>query len=204
MTTASRSGMLGAGVCMQRWVWLWVVAVGACVARPPSAVEDAGVADAGVDEEPPVGEPFGRCRITPDCRPVPCSDRCVDGIGCIDATPTSTCAMWRDDPAGGLARCTTADAPAWPSDDFPGHYAPAPLVGPGPHVLTATQPGDVDCVTVVAPGRGVVEAHTTSGRILVDGGRSISPIVDVGEHVRVCLDGHERAATLQVDVTEGP
>lgn len=47
-----------------------------------AAVEDAGVvADAGVDDEPLTGEPFGRCRITPDCRVGFCTDgRCLPPV----------------------------------------------------------------------------------------------------------------------------
>jgi hypothetical protein len=128
-----------------------------------------------------------------------CADRCIDGIGCIDATPTSTCSMWRDDPAGGLAPCVTAEVPAWPDDDYPGHYAEAPLIAPGTHTVTSTQAGDIDCVTVVAPVRGVLDASTSSGRMVTR-----DATADVGEHVRVCVEGHEGAATLQIDITEGP
>lgn len=134
-----------------------------------------------------------------------CNDRCLDGIGCINTAPTSTCKMWLVDPAGGFAPCDgTPDVPAWLEDDFPGHYAPAPLVSVGTHELESTRPGDIDCLTLVVPVRGVVTATSSSGRVLFGDEGTVPPTepVEAGEHVRVCVEDHQGRISLEVGIIE--
>lgn len=124
-----------------------------------------------------------------------CADGCRDGYGCVDTTPTSHCTMWHVDPAGGLARCEEASVSAWSQDDFPGFYfTAAPLVSPGTYSLTSAHAGDVDCLTVIAPVRGVLVASTSSG--------TVTPKIeaaDIGAHVSFCVEGHTGTATLKVE-----
>jgi hypothetical protein len=103
--------------------------------------------------------------------------------------------MWHVDPAGGLARCEEASVSAWSQDDFPGFYfTAAPLVSPGTYSLTSAHAGDVDCLTVIAPVRGVLVASTSSG--------TVTPTIeaaDIGAHVSFCVEGHTGTATLKVE-----
>lgn len=152
--------------------------------------------------------PQDRCSRLPDGRSVyggflrgfVCTDRCEDGIGCINGAPTTTCAMFIDDPAGGLGRCAEPDVPAWERDDLPGHFSPAPEVAPGEYQMVSTSSADVDCVAVVVPGRSVLFGETTTGTITLNRASSLGGvIVEAGDQVRACLAGHSGTATVRFE-----